>query len=371
MVIFLPDKLSLTQYALERLKKRQEIAEKYNLSLEQILDLSLGDNLFIPPSLIRKMYVKEIQSIDPRESYPIDYYSFIEEISRFLGVETTSIYPGLTHNQLIQRIMSSITKPEDSIILLIPDKEIYFKMANNQRLKIQEVNLTEGFELNLNAVLEKIKSTKAKTVIFSSPHYPTANQLKEEDILSLAKETEIPIVVDESYVEFGRYTLVNQVKNFTNLTIVRSFSKAWGLGATSCAYLVADPSFVNNLKKTYAFEEIPPIHLLLTNHILQNPYRFVELINGFISERKRVIDHLKMLNGLKVFKSDTNFLFIKYRNSVKELSEHLSSKGIIVRTFEEFPTFKNRDKTFLVTLGDSGINDRFIVAIIELLESLL
>ena len=368
---FLSYKISLTQYALERLKKRQEIAKKYNLSLDQILDLSLGDNLFIPPSLIRKMLVKEIQSIDPRESYPIDYYSFIEEISRFLSVETTAIYPGLTHNQLIQRIVSTITKPDDTIILLIPDKEIYYKIANNQKLKIQGVNLTEGFELNLDEMLEKIVSTKPKAVIFSSPHYPTANQLNENDILSLVKETQIPIIVDESYVEFGKYSLVNQVKNYTNLTIVRSFSKAWGLGATSCAYLIADPSLVNVLKEAYSFEEIPPIHLLLTNYILQTPYRFVELINGFVAERKRVFEHLKMLNGLKVYKSDTNFLFIKYKNNVKELFEQLSSKGIIVRTFEEFPAFKHRDETFLVTLGDSSVNDRFIVALIELLEALL
>jgi histidinol-phosphate aminotransferase len=317
------------------------------------------------------MLEKEIQSIDPRESYPIDYYSFIEEISRFLAVETTSIYPGLTHNQLIQRVVHAISKPEDSIMLVIPDKGIYSKIANNYKLNIQGVELTERFELNLELMLGTIDSSKPRAVIFSSPHYPTANQLNEEDILKLAQETEIPIIVDESYVEFGKYSLVNQVKNFTNLIIVRSFTKAWGLGATSCAYVISDPSFVKILKETYSFEEIPPIHLLLTNHILQTPYRFVELINSFVAERKRVIEQLKILNGLSVYKSDTNFLFIKYKNDVKELSEHLSSKGIIVRTFEEFPDFKHRDKTFLVTLGDSNINDRFVVALIEILESLL
>ena len=368
---FLSNNISLTQYALERLKKRQEVAEKYNLALEQILDLSSGDNLFIPPSLIRKMLVKEIQSIDPRESYPIDYYSFVEEISRFLGVETNAIYPGLTHNQLIQRIVSKITEPKDSIMLLIPDKEIYYKIANNQKLKIQGIKLTEEFELNLEEMFDQIDSMKPKAIIFSSPHFPTANQLSEKDILALTKETEIPIIVDESYVEFGKYSLVNQVDNYTNLTIVRSFSKAWGLGATSCAYMISNPSFVDILKGTYSFEEIPPIHLLLTNYILQTPYRFVELINNFTAERKRVIEQLKMLKGLKVYKSDTNFLFIKYKNDVKELIEQLNSKGIIVRTFEKFPEFKNRNKTFLVTLGETSINDRFVVALIELLESLL
>jgi len=370
-VNLLSDRISITKYALERLKKRQEIAMKHNLSLDKILDLSLGDNLFIPPSLIQKVLEREIKSIDLRESYPIDYESFIEEISRFAGVQTSSIYPGLTHNLLIQRIISKITKPHDSILLITPDKEIYFKIANNQNLDIHCVELTDSFELDFTKILEIANKSELKAIIFSSPHYPTANQFNKDDVLTLAKETDIPIIVDESYVEFGKYSLVNQVEFFNNLTVVRSFSKAWGLGATSCAYIVSNPEFVQSLKEEYFMEEIPPIHLLITNYVLQTPYKFVELINDFVTERKRVIERLKMFSGIKVFKSDTNFLFIKFRNEVKELYDQLCSKGIIVRTFEDFQPFKDREKTFLVTLGEARINDRFIVSFAELLESLL
>ncbi|MHA2357734.1 MAG: aminotransferase class I/II-fold pyridoxal phosphate-dependent enzyme [Candidatus Heimdallarchaeaceae archaeon] len=367
----LPERISITKYALERLKKRQEVAVKHNLSIDQILDLSLGDNLFIPPSFIQKILVKETKSIDLRESYPIDFDSFVEEISRFLGIQTSSIYPGLTHNLLIQRIISKITKPNDSILLISPDKGIYFKIAQNQNLKIHCVELVDNFELDYSKMLEISNKSKLQAIIFSSPHYPTANQFNEEDILTLAKGTNVPIIVDESYVEFGKYSLVNQVEFFSNLTVVRSFSKAWGLGATSCAYLVSNPEFVQELKEEYFMEEIPPIHLLLTNHVLQTPYKFVELINNFIAEKKRVIEQLKMFSGIKVFKSDTNFLFIRFKNEAKELYDQLCSKGIIVRTFEDFQPFKDRDRTFLVTLGDTKINNRFIVSLAELLESLL
>ena len=95
-VIILSDRISITKYALECLRKRQDVSKKYNIPIEQILDLSLGDNLFIPPSLIQKILVKEIQSIDPRDSYPIDYFSFIDEIS-VMGLE----YPCSSKNESI------------------------------------------------------------------------------------------------------------------------------------------------------------------------------------------------------------------------------------------------------------------------------
>lgn len=365
------NRISETKFALDRRLTRQKVAEKHNIPLEQILDLSIGDNLFIPPNLIQKIIIKEIQAIDPREQYPIDYFSLIEEISRFVGVDTSTIYPGLTHNQLIQRIVRTVTKPQETIILISPDKDVYSQIAKYQQLTIIPSELTKDYELDLEDIFSIIDESDPKAIVFSSPHYPTANQLKENDILKLAKDTSVSIVVDESYVEFGRYSLVNQVRNFDNLTIVRSFSKAWGLGAFSSAFMVSDPKNIENLKENYIIEEIPPIHLMATNYILRNPYRFVELINNFISERKRVIGHLKMLSGLRVIRSDTNFLFIKFKGEIKELYEQLCSKGIIVQTFENYAPFKDSEKSFIVTLGDTETNDRFIMAIIEILESIL
>ena len=125
------------------------------------------------------------------------------------------------------------------------------------------------------------------------------------------------------------------------------------------------------MKERYFIEEIPPTHLLVTTDVLRAPYRFVELINGFISERKRVIEHLKMLSGIKVYRSDTNFLFIQFKENIKTLYDQLCSKGIIVQIFDSATHFKNKENSFLATLGDNSVNDRFILALIETLESIL
>jgi len=363
--------VSNTRLALKRLEMRQKISKKYNIPLDQILDLSTGNNLFIPPKLIQDILIRQVQFVDPRDDYPIQYNAFIDELSRFLNVQASTIYPGLTHTQLIQRAISCLTNTGDTILLFNPDKGVYQQIAINQNLKVKTLDLDNKFEPDLCTFFELLKNEKPKTILFSSPHYPTANQFKEEDILAILQQTDIPIIVDESYVEFGKYTLVNQVPRFDNLTVIRSFSKAWGLGAVSCAYLISNVELVNRLKKKFIIEEIPPIHILATIHILQSPYKFFELINNFLNERKRVISHLKMFNGVKVFKSDTNFLFLKVREETNKIVEGLSSKGIIIQTFEEFLQFKDKGKSFLVTLGDANINDRFILAFVELLESFL
>ena len=78
-----------------------------------------------------------------------------------------------------------------------------------------------------------------------------------------------------------------------------------------------------------------------------------------------------MLSGIKVYKSDTNFLFIQFKENIKTLYDQLCSKGIIVQIFDSATYFKNKENSFLATLGDNSVNDRFILALIETLESIL
>ncbi|MHA1399166.1 MAG: aminotransferase class I/II-fold pyridoxal phosphate-dependent enzyme [Candidatus Heimdallarchaeaceae archaeon] len=363
--------ISSTLYGISRIKKRKEIAKKFNLDLGNILDLSGGDNLFIPPDLIQKLITKEVKKIDPRDSYPIDYPTFIEEISRFIGINTDLIYPGFSHTTLIQRLLSILTKPKDTIMILNPEKDIYQKMAQNRQLKVEKINLAKNYELDLEKIFEIIEEKKPSTILFSSPHFPTGNQFAEKKILTLAKETNIPLIIDESYVEFGKYSLVNQAEYYNNLNIVRNFSKAWGLGAFSSAYVVSNSEIISRLRTQYLIEEIPPIHVLATMYILQNPYRFVELIQKFIQERKRVYEHLRLLNGVRAFRSDTNFIFLQFSHPTEDIFEHLCSKGIIVQNFETLPLFPKKDNSLLVTLGTRAINDKFIISLIEVLEAII
>ena len=366
----LSNHISFTHYGISRLKKKKEIAEAYNIPIDSILDLSGGDNLFIPPKIIQNLIIKEIQEIDPRESYPVNYNSFLTELSRFVGVEKEQVFTGISHNQLIQKTLTLFANPKDTILLLSPDKEIYRSIAKNLGLNIHEVVLDSRTEINLSMVDSIIRKVNPKIIVFSSPHYPTAIQFNQSNITSLIKEVEIPVIVDESYVEFGKYSLLNQVKHHENLIVVRTFAKAWGLGAFSCAYLVAKKSIITKFYQQYLFSEIPPLHIIVTTKVLQSPYRFVEHINKFIMERKRVIEHLRMMSGITVNNSDTNFLFVKFKDSIDELYTQFLSKGIIIKTFKNSYPFPDHDKYFLVTLGEISINDRLILSIAEILESI-
>ena len=365
----MPTPLSFFGYGAARYYKKKQLAVKYNIPLNKIIDLSSGNNLFIPSEYIQSLVAKEIRSFDPRDNYSINFQEYIEELARFFGLPYDFFYAGISHNQLIYRVIDFVCSKNDNIVLLSPEKDIFHRLCKTKGLNIHEISLASDFTFDVNQFIERVNKIKPKLVLFSSPHYPSGNQFSEDDVIALAKNIRSLILIDESYVEFGKYSLVNQVPYFSNLIIVRTFSKAWGLGAFSSAYLISSSGLISKLKKWFFMEEIPPLHILITKRILQSPYRFVERINAFIKERKRVIENLQMMNTIRVFKSDTNFLFIKHVNVVSSLYEQFCSKGIMIKTFEHY-TFPNHKKYFLVTLGTPKINDRFIVALAEILETI-
>ncbi len=362
--------VSSTLYGLDRVKKKKEVANKYNIPIENVIDLSGGDNLFIPPELIRKIIEKSVKKIDPRDSYPVNYSMFIEEISRFINVDANSIYLGFSHLSLIERALSITTTAKDKILLLRPDKSIYSKIANSHGLSIEQMDLDEYYKFDANNVADKVNDEQIKLILFSSPHFPTGNQFPENEVITLAKKIDIPIVIDESYVEFGKYSLINQVDYHSNFVVIRSFSKAWGLGAFSSAYLVGNPMLVNKLKTRHLIEEIPPINLLATLDIIQNPYRFVELIKNFVKERKRVYEHIHLIRGIKAFKSDSNFIFLQCENR-DHIVDHLYSKGLIPQDFRLKNGSINDKSSLLITLGSREINDMIILSLVEALETML
>ncbi|MHA1868112.1 MAG: aminotransferase class I/II-fold pyridoxal phosphate-dependent enzyme [Candidatus Heimdallarchaeaceae archaeon] len=362
--------ISSTLYGISRLMKKKQIALKYNIPLDQIIDLSAGDNLFIPPKLIRNLAINEIKRVDPRDRYPIDYSSFIEEISRFTNVAKKCIYPGISHITLIEKLLRFYTKQSDKVIILNPEKDIFSRIIKKLMLKQISVQLFDDYKLNTDDIIEKVSLEQAKAILISSPHYPTGNQFSEDRMLSLINDLNIPIIVDESYVEFGKYSLTNIVSNYNNLHVIRNFSKAWGIGVFSLAYLVSNENVISKMKQVYMVEEIPPIHILVAINILRNPYKFVELIQLFLQERKRVYEYLKLLNGVKAFRTDSNFIFMQFKHNTQPIFEYLCSKGILVQNFDKLLDFKNKEKSLLVTLGTNTINDKFIMNLVEVLEAI-
>ena len=90
----------------------------------------------------------------------------------------------------------------------------------------------------------------SKLMFLCSPNNPTSNSLDSADILQLVRQFRGLVILDEAYVDFSVHpTMAAQLKVNTNLVILQTFSKAWGMAGIRLGMAFADSEIIRVLNR--------------------------------------------------------------------------------------------------------------------------
>jgi histidinol-phosphate aminotransferase len=229
------------------------------------------------------------------------------------------------------------------------------------------VMLGSNFELDVDAILKK--ADKETSLLFvCSPNNPTGNQFREADIKRLLQEFNGVVVVDEAYADFARYSVINWVRDYENLAVLRSFSKAFGLAGLRLGYLVSNSTLVKYVQRVMDPFNVNVITQQLITSALQNWNYFEERINFVINEREWLMNNLTKVDGVTPYPSDANFILFKITKSNLTsaiVKERLENRNVLVKDRGHLPLLEN---CIRVTVGTRNMNETFLSALKESLE---
>src|SRR5699024_1763247 len=90
----------------------------------------------------------------------------------------------------------------------------------------------------------------AAGIIFANPNAPTGHYLELGVIEELAqKNPDIPVVVDEAYIDFGGQSADVLLAKCPNLVVIRTFSKGYALAGLRAGYALASAEIVAGLQR--------------------------------------------------------------------------------------------------------------------------
>ena len=113
---------------------------------------------------------------------------------------------------------------------------MYQVCADIQNASVIDVPLTADWQLDVDGILAQ---EEAKLIFICNPNNPTGNSFRREDILRIVEHTQenAIVAIDEAYIEFcPDQTLANELKQFDNLVVIRTMSKAFGLAGVHVGY---------------------------------------------------------------------------------------------------------------------------------------
>ena len=283
-------------------------------------------------------------------------------IENILSIPHENLFFGVGSDEIIDLLIRIFCNPgKDKVIIPEPTYGMYKVACDINDIETTETLLDDNFQIDLSAI-RKSYSEITKMIFLCSPNNPTGNLLNKKDVVQLCKEFNCIIVIDEAYIDFASGgSLIDEFKNLSNLIILRTFSKAWGLAGIRLGYCIANADIINLLFKVKAPYNINT----LTRYAFENSLRNQELkekyVKGIIKERERLKNQLESLPGIKcIFHSDANFLLVKFDSpsgkfeEAKAVLDKLTAKNIIVRDRSTQPKLEN---CLRISIGNEEEND--------------
>ncbi|CAL4319228.1 histidinol-phosphate transaminase [Buchnera aphidicola] len=262
--------------------------------------------------------------------------NLISAYADYVGLFRKEILVTRGADEGIELLIKAFCEPKkDAIIYCPPTYDMYAINAKIANVKIKEIPILKNtwkIDLfNLQASLDGVK-----LIYICNPNNPTGNIFSKKDLIILLQVTfnRCLVVIDEAYIEFSsKDSMVSYLKEFPNLIILRTLSKAFALAGIRCGFTLANEEIINILHKVISPYPISTvvtdiaIQALEKNEIKNMQNRVIKLNKN----RVWLINKLKKNNFVKkIFDSHANYILVKFY-MFKRVFQHLWEKGIIIR----------------------------------------
>lgn len=341
-------------------KSENEIKKEFNL--EKVVKIASNENPYGPTHKVKE-YLSNIEF----NIYPDNYVTELRRaISEEINIPSDFLLFGNGSVEIIQMLSRILLEKGDNIVTELPSFSSYFSEAKIQDAQIRTIKYDNEYNFNLNEMLDLIDNN-TKMIYITNPNNPLGTVIEKETLLRFINKVskDILVVIDEAYFEFVRdkkyESAINLVKNFNNVCVLRTFSKAYGLAALRIGYIVADSKIITELEKVRVPFNVSTISQKCALIALQEK----EHLNYVVDSIHDTIDYMYEeldKNNIEYMKTQANFIMINVRNESKDIVYKLLKKGYIVR--DGFPLM---DTWIRVSVGTKEDMTKFIKALKEVI----
>jgi len=313
----------------------------YHLEPEScVVKLNQNENPFDWPKAIKEEMGRFCVE-RPWNRYP----PFIPEtlkdaLAVYAGAPKGGVIVGNGSNEMLLVLLLSFVKRDAPVIICQPTFTVYRLLADGLGAKSVSVSLTASLEYDVPALVEAVKRNPASVIILCSPNNPTGSTIPEADLRKILHYHSGFCILDQAYVEFGGYNAMPLLREFPNLIVTRTFSKAFSGAGLRIGYLSGTPAVVNEINKIKLPYNINFFSEQVASVLLRNLRIVKERIVLITTERDALYAFLKTLPFDKVYPSGANFILVRCREK-QGLFDSLKKKGILVRDVSSYPMLEN------------------------------
>jgi histidinol-phosphate aminotransferase len=285
-----------------------------------------------------------------------------EALAAHHGVTPEQVFVGNGSDEVLAHAFAALLKQRRP--LLFPDVSYSFYPVWAQLFGIDCD--TVALDGGMRVAVEDYRRA-AGSIVVANPNAPTGVSLPRAEIAQLlAEHSDIPVVIDEAYVDFGGESAVPLIAEHANLLVVQTMSKSRALAGLRVGYALGDVGLIEALRRVKdSFNSYPLGRIAqvgATASVRDDAY-FRESCARVVAGREAMTRELMGL-GFVVLPSSANFVFAKHpARGGLEFATALRERGVLVRHFN-----KPRTRDYLrISVGSDEDTRRLIAAAAEIL----
>lgn len=285
---------------------------------------------------------------DPSQKEVLNAYA------KHLGVKETQLLAGNGSDQMLGHIICYYLCHGKKLYTIAPDFSMYEYYASSYEAQTVKFSAEEDGSFRPDEFIRQGKAEGADMVMFSNPNNPTGRCISREDIRKILDAfRDIPVVVDEAYIEFSRTeSILDLIGEYPNLYVTRTLSKAFGLAGIRIGFMASTEENMKKLRDAFVPYAVNSFSMKAAAVALSHSDEKDAVIEEIIQERGRVYKAAEGMKNIVFFPSEANFLYGRAGNKEK-LMELMNEEGIIIRNYPDPDHFR-------ITIGRKEENDRII-----------
>jgi threonine-phosphate decarboxylase len=344
-----------------------DAAFKSGFKREEILDFSSSVN---PLGTSKKALEAVKASFGQIAAYPDSNSNELREaIAKHYGIEKSNIIMGNGSTELMYIFAEAFLKKGEFAVMPAPTFGEYESAVRKTGEEVKFIKLNSNFQVDTEAFIKGMAG--AKIVFLCNPNNPTSLLIPTKQvtqILDAALVQDILVFLDEDFLEFveneQELSMISKIGKYSNLFILRSFTKLFGLTGLRVGYGIASKEIIDVLLcakipwNLNCLGQSAAVVALNDEEHLQRTHKLVREEKAYLQEG------FSKIKGFKVYPPDANFFFIDIRQTgltATQLTQKLLSHGILIR---DCTSFRGLDQFYIrIAVKQHDENERLMVAL--------
>jgi threonine-phosphate decarboxylase len=294
----------------------RQIAARYGISLECLIDFSANINPAGPPPSVMAAIRRALEESSALATYPdLDLLELKQAIANRADVEPENIAVANGFVPLLEAALRSLKIKK--CLLPVPSFGEYRRAIENAGIVITPYCLSQdkGFEYEIDAIRNALLDHSCDAILLANPQNPSGTLCDAGRMLQLietAAQHSIIVLLDEAFIDYCPFaSLTRQSMEQANVIVFRSVTKFFAIPGLRVAYAVGRSRHIRAMDRSIA----PwPITSFASDAVC------AALRDGTYTEESRIVNERRRvwleqeLVRLKIatYASSANFLLLRF-----------------------------------------------------------